>query len=123
MPGVTLSFVADPALAARVRDIARSDGVTQSQAAARASAVGALLPASARRSLRFLLQDGGDQAQRDLAALLTRAIAQAANAAIERQLLAAAPTAAPESEEALAEQAVRAVADYRRDQAGRPKNR
>jgi hypothetical protein len=48
--GVTVSFVADPPLAARVKAIARADGVTPSQAAARAAAVGTLIPPSARRT-------------------------------------------------------------------------
>jgi hypothetical protein len=112
--------VADPALAARVKEIARSDGVTPSQAAARATALGTLLPASARRTLRFLLTEGDDDAQNQLAVLMTKAIAQVGNAVLERQLLARAqalePDADRETEEDLAEQAVTAVADYHRKQ-------
>lgn len=116
--GVTLSFVAGPALAARVKDIARSDGITPSQAAARASALGALLPAAARRTLRFVLTEGGDDAQRQLAALMTKAIAQVGNMVLERQLLAEVEklgvSSCAESDQDLADQAVRAVEDYRR---------
>lgn len=115
MAGVTLSFVADPVLAARVRQIAQSDGVTASQAAARASAVGALLPASARRTLRFVLAEGGEEAQKQLAVLITKAIAQVANMVIERQLLERARTQEGETEEELAAQATGAVAKYHRE--------
>jgi hypothetical protein len=117
--GVTVSFVADPVLAARVRQIAQSDGITASQAAARASALGALLPASARRTLRFVLAEGGEDAQRQLAVLMTKAIAQVGNLVVERRLLASAQerglVSEGETEEDLAEQSVRAVADYGRE--------
>jgi len=120
MAGVTLSFVADPALVARVKDIARTDGLTQSQATARASALGVLLPASARRTLRFVLAEGGDEAQQQLAMLMTKAIAHVGNTVLERQLLARANgpgmELGTETEEDLAAQAVQAVADYRREQ-------
>jgi len=122
MAGVTLSFVANPALVGRVKDIAGSDGITPSQAAARASALGALLAASARRTLRFVLTEGGDDAQRQLAELLTKAIAQVGNRVLERQRLARAAAlgvdAGAATDEALADQAVRAVEDYRRVQQG-----
>jgi hypothetical protein len=118
MAGVTVSFVADPALAARVKDIARADGITPSQAAARASALGTLVPAAARRTLRFILAEGGEAAQRDLATLITRAIAQVGNQVLERRLLAEARPDAAVSEDAIAAEAVQAVADYRRSAAG-----
>jgi hypothetical protein len=119
MAGVTVSFVADPDLAERVKQIARSDGVTASQAAARASALGTLLPASARRTLRFILAEGGEDAQQQLRVLMARAIAQVGNMVIERQLLARAQTLdlGDEDEADIAAQAVRAVADYRHQQA------
>jgi hypothetical protein len=120
MAGVTVSFVADPVLAARVKEIARADGVTPSQVAARATALGTLLPASARRTLRFLLTEGDADAKDQLAVLVAKAIAQVGNAVLERQLLARAQAPEPgtdkETEEDLAEQAVRAVAEYHRKQ-------
>ena len=118
MAGVTVSFVADPKLAARVKEIARSDGVTPSQAAARASALGALLPPAARRMLRFILEEGGDEAQQQLAAVMAKAIAQVGNMVVERQLLARAQALGLdpswETEEELADEAARAVAEHRR---------
>lgn len=121
MAGETLSFVASPRLTARIRDIARSDGVTPSKAAARAAALGAMLPAAARRTLRFVLTEGDEDARKQLTDLVTKAVAQVGNATIERQLLAQAqklgPHAGVETEDELAEQSVRAVADYRREQA------
>jgi hypothetical protein len=87
MAGVTVSFVAEPELAARVKEAARIDGVSQSQAAARAAASGVLLSTAARRNLRFALEQGGAEAQRDLAAALSRAALQVANAVLKRQLL------------------------------------
>ncbi len=98
MAGITVSFVAEPPLAARVKDIARSDGVTPSQAAARAVALGALLPPAARRTLRFILAEGGDEARERLTALLSKAIAQVGNAVVEQQLLARAPRSAAEGD-------------------------
>lgn len=119
MAGTTVSFVADPKLAERVKEIARSDGITQSQAAARASTLGALLPPAARKSFRFVLEEGGDEAQRQLAMAMTKAIAQVANTVLEKQLLARARDlgldAKAETEEAVAAKAVQAVADYRRE--------
>ena len=120
MAGTTVSFIADAALTARIREIARFDGVTQSQAAARASALGALLPPAARRTLRFVMDEGGDDARRQLAAVLAKAIAQVGNQVLERQLLAradAAGLASTETEEELAQLAVEAVADHRRQRA------
>jgi hypothetical protein len=118
--GVTVSFVADPVLADRIREIARSDGVTPSQAAARASALGALLPASARRTLRFILTEGGGEDQRQLAVLMAKAIGQVGSVVLERQLLesarAGAPGGAEETEQEIDREAVRAVKDYRREQ-------
>ena len=113
MAGTTVSFIADPKLAARVKEIARSDGVTQSQAAARAAALGALLSPAARRTLRFVLDQGGEDAQRQLAGAVAKAIAQVSNAVIERQLLARSG-AAGGNEEGDAREAVDAVAAYRR---------
>ncbi len=124
MAGTTVSFVADPKLAERVKEIARSDGITQSQAAARASALGALLPPAARKSFRFVLEEGGDEAQRQLATAMTKAIAQIANTVLEQQLLARARNlgldGTQETEEAIAAKAVKAVADYRREISDRP---
>jgi hypothetical protein len=118
MAGTTVSFVADLKLAERVKEIARSDGITQSQAAARASALGALLPPAARKSFRLVLEEGGDEAQRLLAVAMTKAIAQVANTVLEKQLLARAKSLgldSRETEEAVAARAVQAVADYRRE--------
>jgi hypothetical protein len=88
MAGVTVSFVADPKLAARIKEIARSDGVTPRQAVARASALGTLLAPAARRTLRFVLDEGGEDAQRQLAVLMTKTLALVGNTVVERQLLA-----------------------------------
>ena len=116
MAGTTVSFIADSKLAARVKEIARSDGITQSQAAARASALGTLLPPAARRTLRFIMDEGGEEAQQQLAILIARAIGQVGNAVIERQLLSRAQALGldPETEEELADRAAEAVADHRR---------
>jgi hypothetical protein len=120
MAGVTVSFVADPILADRIREIARSDGVTPSQAAARASALGALLPASARRTLRFILTEGGSEEQRQLAVLMAKAIGQVGSVVLERQLLESAQAKGPGGEEETGEdidrKAVQAVKDYHREQ-------
>jgi hypothetical protein len=114
MAGITVSFVADPALAARVKETARIDGVTQSQAAARAVASGILLSPAARRNLRFALEEGGAEAAGDLAVALSRAVAQAANAVIKRKLLEQARTAQvePSSEEDILGEATLAVRRY-----------
>lgn len=111
MAGVTVSFVAEPGLVARVKEAARIDGVTQSQAAARAAASGVLLSPAARRSLRFALEEGGAEAQRDLATALSRAVTLVANAVLKRKLLerAQATGAGPSSEEEILEEASRAV--------------
>jgi hypothetical protein len=45
MKGVTVSFLADPEIAAKVKEAARIDGVSQSQGTARAVASGVLLSA------------------------------------------------------------------------------
>src|SRR5260221_3184961 len=87
MAGTTVSFVADPKLAARIKEIAQSDGITQSQAAARALAFGALLPTAARRALRSVLEEGGEEAQKELAVVIAKAIGQVSNRVLERQLL------------------------------------
>lgn len=120
MAGVTVSFVADPALADRVKEIARSDGVTPSQAAARASALGSLLPASARQTFRFILTEGGEEDQRQLAVLMAKAIGQVANMVLERQLLESARgkglSGEEETGEVIEREAVQAVNDYRREQ-------
>ena len=97
MAGVTLSFVAEPELVARVKETARIDGVTASHAAARAAAFGVLLSPAARRSLRFVLEEGGVEATRDLAVSLSRAVAQVANSVLKRQLLDQARNASLES--------------------------
>jgi hypothetical protein len=120
MAGVTVSFVADPVLADRVREIARSDGVTPSQAAARASALGVLLPASARRTLRFILTEGGSEDQRQLAVLMAKAIGQVGSMVLERQLLESARdgglSGEEETEAEIDREAVQAVKDYHREQ-------
>jgi hypothetical protein len=120
MAGVTVSFVADPVLADRVKEIARSDGVTPSQAAARASALGVLLPASARRTLRFILTEGGSEDQRQLAVLMAKAIGQVGSMVLERQLLESARdgglSGEEETEAEIDREAVQAVKDYHREQ-------
>lgn len=120
MAGRTVSFVADAGLVQRIHEIARADGITPSQAAARASLLGTLLPASARRALRFVLAEGGEDARRQLTVQMTKIIAQISNMVLERQLLERAQAlgvnADAETEEELAEQAVRAVSDYRQGQ-------
>ena len=120
MAGTTVSFVADPKLAARVKEIARSDGVTQSQAAARASALGALLPPAARRTLLFVLNEGGEEGQRQLGVALAKAVAQVGNAVLERQLLARSQAEGLGSEEEDAQASVEAVATHRRELADAP---
>jgi hypothetical protein len=121
MAGSTLSFVADPRLVARVKEIARSDGVTQSQAAARASALGALLPPGARKTFRYVLEEGGEEAQKQLAAAIAKAVARVGNAMLERQLLAHAEAAGlpsgDEGEDDIARLSVEAVAENRRARA------
>lgn len=120
MAGEHLSFVADPALVKKVREIAHADGTTASQAAARAAALGAMLPASARRTLQTILRDGNEEVRSALVALLARAVAQAGNMMVEQQLLAAARErgvqAGPEDDETLALEAVRAVEEHRNGQ-------
>jgi hypothetical protein len=69
MAGVTVSFVAEPELAAR----------------AAASCV--LLSAAARRNLRFAWEQGGAEAPRELAAALSRTVTQVANSVLKWQLL------------------------------------
>ena len=124
MAGTTISFVADPNLAARIKDIAKSDGVTQSQAAARASALGTLLSPAARRTLRFVLGEGGEDGQRRLAVALAKAIAQVGHSVLEQQLLARSQAAGlplhGDSEEEDARRAVDAVAQYRKAVADAP---
>jgi len=112
--GVTVSFVAEPGLAARVREVARVDGVTQSQAAARAVAVGVLLPPAARRSLRLVMEEGGVEDQNELAAELSRAVNIVAHGVLDRQLkeLARARGGEPPSEEEILEEATNAVRRY-----------
>lgn len=125
MAGVTMSFVASSDLAAQMKEIARIDGVSASQAAARAAALGAMLPASARRMFRRILNEGDAEAQRELAGLVARAVAQAGQAFVQRQLLRQAEgggAADLMTEEALAEEAVRAVEGYIRDHAPAPSN-
>ncbi len=118
MAGTTVSFIADPKLAARIKEIARSDGVTQSQAAARASALGAMLSPAARRTLRFVVEEGGEEAQRQLEVALAKAIAQVGNSVLERRLLArdrgAGAAGDGGGEEDDTRRAVAAVAEYRR---------
>jgi predicted DsbA family dithiol-disulfide isomerase len=120
MAGTTVSFVADLKLAERVREIARSDGVTQSQAAARASALGALLPTAARRALRFLMEQGGEDAQTQLATEIAKAIGRVSNRVLGEQLLLRAQQLGLDTKAAtqddLANEAVKAVADYYREQ-------
>jgi hypothetical protein len=118
MAGRTVSFIADPSLEERVAEIARADGVTRSQAAARASAFGTLLPTAARRAGRFVLEEGDDEAQRQLTAGIAKAIARASNVLLERRLLAQAEVrgrTSNETEEQLEARAVGAVAAYRKE--------
>ncbi len=111
MAGVTMSFVADPELAAKVKEAARIDGVSQSQAAARAVASGVLLSAGARRNLRFALEEGGVDAQRALATELSRAVVQVANDVLTRKLMERArlKDGEPPSEDDIQEEANAAV--------------
>ncbi len=115
MAGVTVSFIAEPDLVARVKEAARTDGVSLSQAAARAAASGVLLSPAARRSLRFALEEGGLEAQRDLGIALSRAVTLVANAVVKRKLLerSRATGAAPSSEEEIVEEATDVVARHR----------
>jgi plasmid stabilization system protein ParE len=76
MAGTTVSFVADRGLVERVQEIAKADGVSQSQAAARASAFGALLP-SASRILADAARMGrnhGGETEEDLAHMSVEAV-------------------------------------------------
>jgi hypothetical protein len=109
--GVTLSFVAAPELADRVNEAARIDGVSRSQAAARAAASGVLLSAAARRSLLFTLGQGGPEARQELSIALSRAVTQVANAVIKRKLLeqAIASGVEPSPEQDILDEAVAAV--------------
>ena len=120
MAGSTLSFVADPTLVARIKEIAKSDGVSQSQAAARASAFGAMLSPAARKTLRFALEEGGAEATEQLTVAIAKAIAQVGNMVLERQLLSRGRQAGPDvdgSEEEDAKEAVDAVKSYRKARA------
>jgi hypothetical protein len=109
--GVNLSFVAEQDLADRVKEAARIDGVSQSQAAARAAALGVLLSAAARRNVRFALEQGGAAARQDLSLAVSRAVTQVADAVIKRQLRekALVSAAAPPTEEEILDEAVGAV--------------
>jgi hypothetical protein len=118
--GKTVSFIAEPVLEERVAEIARADGVTRSQAAARTAALGALPPTAARRAARFILEEGDEEAKRQLSTALAKAIARTSNALLERTLLAQAKTrgqAPAATEEQLEAQAVDAVAAYRNERA------
>ena len=120
MAGVSLSFVASPRVAERIREIAGSDGITASQAVARSLALGVGLPSSARRTLRFVLSEGGEEARSQLISEVTKAIARVGNSVVEARLRTHAKAHGSgvlgETEEELAAQAVQAVADYRREQ-------
>jgi hypothetical protein len=109
--GVNLSFVAEPELAERVKEAARIDGVSQSQALARAATSGVLLSAAARRNLRFALDQGGAAARHDLSTALSRAVTQVANAVIKAQLQAQATASGvvPPAEQDILHEAVDAV--------------
>jgi hypothetical protein len=111
-----------PDLALRVREAARIDGISQSQAAARAVSCGVLLSPAARRNLRFLLAEGGPDAERDLADALSRAVAQVANDAIKKQLLDQARKAGtePPAEAAILDEAAAAVRRHRNRQSAAP---
>jgi hypothetical protein len=116
--GKTLSFIADASHENRVAEIARADGVTRSQAAARISALGVLPPPSARRAARFILEEGDEEAQRQLSMALAKAIARTSNALLERKLLDQAETrglTTDETEAALEAHAIDAVAAYRKE--------
>jgi hypothetical protein len=70
--------------------------------------------------LRFILTEGGEEDQRRLAVLMTKAIGQVGNMVIERQLLESAQgkglSGKEETEAAIERDAVQAVNDYRRGQ-------
>ena len=122
MAGRIVSFVADPILEERVAEIARADGVTRSQAAARASAIGTLLSTAARRAARFVVEEGDEEAQKHLTAGIAKAIARTSNHLLERKVLAqskALGQVTDETEEQLSDRAVAAVAAYRAER-GRP---
>lgn len=118
MAGVSMSFVADPSLAAQMKEIARIDGISTSQAAARASAFGALVPAAARRTLRRVMEEGDDAVRQELVAQISQAIGRAGQLTVERRLLNTAIGLhgdRPEStEEELAAEAVRLVESVER---------
>jgi hypothetical protein len=124
MAGTTVSFVADRGLVERVQEIAKADGVSQSQAAARASAFGALLPSASRMTLRFILEEGGPVAEQELVSAIVKAIARVGNAVLERQVLADAARMGRnhggETEEDLAHMSVEAVRDTRRKRRDQP---
>jgi hypothetical protein len=107
--GRTVSFIADQSHENRVAEIARADGVTRSQAAARSSALGALPPAAARRAARLIIEEGDEEAQRQLSMALAKAIARTSNALLERQLLAEAEKRGLTTNETDAELEARAV--------------
>jgi len=116
--GKTVSFIAEPSHEERVAEIARADGVTRSQAAARISALGVLPPTAARRAARFILEEGDDEAQRQLSTALAKAIARTSHALLERKLLGQADArglTTNETEEELEAHAVDAVATYRKE--------
>src|SRR5277367_2554029 len=87
MAGINMSFVVAPEVAERLQSAARVDGVTPSRATSLAVILGAFLPAHARRLLRFIVEEGGDEAVRDLQDRVTRAISVVGNSVLERQLL------------------------------------
>src|SRR4051812_33787593 len=87
MAGVNMSFVVAPEVAERLQSAARADGVTPSRATSLAVILGAFLPAHARRLLRFIVEEGGDEAVRDLQDRVTRAISAVGNSVLERQML------------------------------------
>jgi hypothetical protein len=87
MADVNMSFVVTPEVAERLQSAARADGVTPSRATSLAVILGAFLPAHTRRLLRFIVEEGGDEAVRDLQERVTRAISVVGNSVLERQLL------------------------------------
>lgn len=121
MAGVNISFVVAPEVAERLQSAARADGVTASRATSLAIIPGAFLPAHARRLLRFIVEEGGEDAVRELQEGVTRAISLVGNAVLERQLRDRArqrgAPAADTTEEADAADAVELVRQVRRQRA------
>lgn len=119
--GVTVSFVAPPELVARLQSIASADGVSASKAASMAVMVGLLLTAPARRTFRFVQNEGGQEACLQLRDRISRAVAAVGSGVLERQLLAHGAQQAEQaelSEDKMAAEAVAVVRQHRREREG-----